>query len=91
MAISAANETPKFATLSKTNFANIDIKQSPEGIWLINDYTQFKSTQTLHGLPIPVRKLAPAIPESVLTEVEKPAETTDDKPQPSTGKSVDVP
>ncbi|KAJ2749574.1 metalloprotease [Coemansia pectinata] len=91
MAISAANETPKFATLRKTNFANLDMKQSPEEIWLINDYTQFKSTQTLHGLPIPVRKLAPAIPEPVLTEVEKPAETTGEKPQPSTDKSVDAP
>ncbi|KAJ2867640.1 metalloprotease [Coemansia aciculifera] len=91
MTISAANEAPRFATLSKTNFANIDMKQSPEGIWLINDYTQFKSTQALHGLPIPVRKLNPAIPEPVLTEVEKPAETTDEKPQPSTNKSVDAP
>ncbi|KAJ2872931.1 metalloprotease, partial [Coemansia aciculifera] len=91
MAISAANEAPKFATLSKTNFANTGMKQSPEGIWLINDYTQFKSTQALHGLPIPVRKLAPVIPESALTEISQPADTTDDKPQSSTGKSVDAP
>ncbi|KAJ2340483.1 metalloprotease, partial [Coemansia sp. RSA 2673] len=32
MAISSADEAPKYATLSKTNFANIDMKQSPEGI-----------------------------------------------------------
>ncbi|KAJ2063966.1 hypothetical protein GGI17_001321 [Coemansia sp. S146] len=90
-AISAANEVPKFATLSETNFANIDMKQSPEGIWLINNYTQFKSTQTLNGLPNPVRKLVPVIPEPVLTELLQPSDTTNEMPQPSTGKSVDAP
>ncbi|KAJ2679470.1 metalloprotease, partial [Coemansia spiralis] len=48
MAISSAQDTPNFANLSTTNFASIGMKQSPEGIWLINDYTQFKSSQALH-------------------------------------------
>ncbi|KAJ2738286.1 hypothetical protein GGI20_006296, partial [Coemansia sp. BCRC 34301] len=51
VAVSSANDKPKFKALCKTNFAAIDMKQSPEGIWLLNDYTQFKSTQALHGLP----------------------------------------
>ncbi|KAJ2810254.1 metalloprotease, partial [Coemansia furcata] len=84
MAISSANEVPKFATLSKTNFANIDMKQSPEGIWLINDYTQFKSTQGLNGLPVPVHKFVPIISESALAEVSRHTETTTDKPHPVT-------
>ncbi|KAJ1908295.1 hypothetical protein LPJ71_003922, partial [Coemansia sp. S17] len=71
MSISSVNETPKFAALSKTNFANIDMKQSPEGIWLINDYTQFKSTQALNGLQIPSRKPVPLIAEPVLTEISQ--------------------
>ncbi|KAJ1912514.1 hypothetical protein LPJ71_002702, partial [Coemansia sp. S17] len=50
MAISSADDAPKYATLSKSNFANIDMKQSPEGIWLINDYKQFQHTQALHGI-----------------------------------------
>ncbi|KAJ2889338.1 hypothetical protein IWW38_004774 [Coemansia aciculifera] len=61
-AIGSANKTGKYAPLCKTNFAAIDMKQSPEGMWLINDYTTFKSTQALHGLPIPVRKLVPVLP-----------------------------
>ncbi|KAJ2101377.1 metalloprotease [Coemansia sp. S100] len=65
MAISSANEAPKYATLSKTNFANIDMKQSPEGIWLINDYKRFQQTQALHGISVPSRKLVPLITESV--------------------------
>ncbi|KAJ2444648.1 metalloprotease [Coemansia sp. RSA 2424] len=65
MAVSSADNAPKFAALSKTNFAAIDMKQSPEGIWLINDYTEFKRTQALHGLPVPVRKLVPLISEPV--------------------------
>ncbi|KAJ2026810.1 metalloprotease, partial [Coemansia sp. S3946] len=80
MAISSVNETPKFSTLSKTNFANIDMKQSPEGIWLINDYTQFKSTQALNGLQIPSRKIVPVIAEPVLTEVSQPSVTTNNTP-----------
>ncbi|KAJ2055421.1 metalloprotease, partial [Coemansia sp. S146] len=64
MAISSANQAPKFATLSKTNFANINMKQSPEGIWLINDYKQFQRTQALHGVSVPSRKLVPLISES---------------------------
>ncbi|KAJ1925563.1 metalloprotease [Coemansia sp. S17] len=64
MAISSADEAPKYATLSKTNFANIDMKQSPEGIWLINDYKQFQHTQALHGISVPSRKLVPLIAES---------------------------
>ncbi|KAJ2337100.1 metalloprotease [Coemansia sp. RSA 2681] len=63
MAVSSADNAPKFAALSKTNFAAIDMKQSPEGIWLINDYTQFKNTQALYGLPILARKLVPLISE----------------------------
>ncbi|KAJ2812532.1 hypothetical protein H4S07_001333 [Coemansia furcata] len=66
MAISKANEAPKFATLSTTNFADIDMKQSPEGIWLINDYTQFKSKQALNDLPVSARKFVPIISESSL-------------------------
>ncbi|KAJ2469222.1 metalloprotease [Coemansia sp. RSA 2337] len=65
MAISSVNETPKFATLGKTNFANIDMKQSPEGIWLINDYKRFQQTQELHGISVPLRKLVPLIADSV--------------------------
>ncbi|KAJ2040200.1 metalloprotease [Coemansia sp. S3946] len=80
MAISSVNGTPKFAMLSKTNFANIDMKQSPEGIWLINDYTQFKSTQALNGLQISSRKIVPVITEPVLTEVSQPSVTTDSTP-----------
>ncbi|KAJ2748549.1 metalloprotease, partial [Coemansia pectinata] len=64
MAISSAKEAPKFATLSKTNFANIDMKQSPEGIWLIDDYKRFQRTQALSGVSVPSRKLIPLIPES---------------------------
>ncbi|KAJ2838836.1 metalloprotease, partial [Coemansia sp. 'formosensis'] len=66
MAISNANEASKFAALTKTNFANINMRQSPEGIWLINDYTQFKSTQALNDLPVPVRKFVPILTESSL-------------------------
>ncbi|KAJ2036402.1 metalloprotease [Coemansia sp. S16] len=91
MAISSVDETPEFATLRKTNFANIDMKQSPEGIWLINDYTQFKSTQALNGLQIPSYKFVPVIAEPVLTEVSQPSVTTDNTPQPSTCKSADAP
>ncbi|KAJ2012502.1 metalloprotease, partial [Coemansia sp. S680] len=68
MAISSANEAPKFATLSKTNFANIKMKQSPEGIWLINDYKRFQHTQALHGISVPLRKLVPLIAESALAD-----------------------
>ncbi|KAJ2116870.1 metalloprotease [Coemansia sp. RSA 922] len=68
MAISSANEAPKFATLSKTNFANIDMKQSPEGIWLINNYKRFQQTQALHGISVPSRKLVPLIAESALAD-----------------------
>ncbi|KAJ1886265.1 metalloprotease [Coemansia sp. S100] len=68
MAISSTNEAPKFATLSKTNFANIDMKQSPEGIWLINDYKRFQQTQALHGISVPSRKLVPLIAESALAD-----------------------
>ncbi|KAJ2073091.1 metalloprotease, partial [Coemansia sp. S155-1] len=64
MAISSADEAPKYATLSKTNFANIDMKQSPEGIWLINDYKRFQHTQALHGISVPSRKLVPLITDS---------------------------
>ncbi|KAJ2805159.1 metalloprotease, partial [Coemansia furcata] len=68
MAVSSANEPPKFATLSKTNFANIDMKQSPEGMWLIHDYRRFQRTQALNGMPVPTRKLVPLIPEPALEE-----------------------
>ncbi|KAJ2462768.1 metalloprotease [Coemansia sp. RSA 2337] len=68
MAISSANEAPRFATLSKTNFASFDMKQSPEGIWLINDYKQFQQTQALHGISVPSRKLVPPITESALAD-----------------------
>ncbi|KAJ2060209.1 metalloprotease [Coemansia sp. S146] len=68
MAISAANEAPKFATLSKTSFANIDIKQSQEGIWLIDDYKRFQRTQALHGVSVPSRKLVLLIPEPALVD-----------------------
>ncbi|KAJ2757425.1 metalloprotease [Coemansia pectinata] len=64
MAISSAKEAPIFATLSKTNFANIDMKQSPEGIWLIDDYKRFQHTQALHGVSVPSRNLVPLISES---------------------------
>ncbi|KAJ2256191.1 metalloprotease [Coemansia sp. RSA 455] len=64
MAISSADDAPKYATLSKSNFANIDMKQSPEGIWLINDYKQFQHTQALHGISVPSRKLVPLITDS---------------------------
>ncbi|KAJ2876421.1 metalloprotease [Coemansia aciculifera] len=64
MAISSAKEAPIFATLSKTNFANIDMKQSPEGIWLIDDYKRFQHTQPLHGVSVPSCKLVPLISES---------------------------
>ncbi|KAJ2101806.1 metalloprotease, partial [Coemansia sp. S100] len=63
MAISSVNESPKFATLGKTNFANIDMKQLPEGIWLINDYKRFQHTQALHGISVSSRKLVPLIAE----------------------------
>ncbi|KAJ2832377.1 metalloprotease [Coemansia sp. 'formosensis'] len=68
MAIDGINEPPKFAALSKTNFANIDMKQSPEGIWFIHDYKQFQRTQALNGMPVPTRKLVPPIPEPALAE-----------------------
>ncbi|KAJ1817708.1 metalloprotease [Coemansia sp. RSA 2675] len=71
MAISSAQDMPNFANQSKTNFASIGMKQSPEGIWLINDYTQFKSSQALHGLPVPVRSFVPLIPEPVPVEVSE--------------------
>ncbi|KAJ2351061.1 metalloprotease [Coemansia sp. RSA 2673] len=64
MAISSANKAPKFVMLSKTNFANIDMKQLPEGIWLINDYKRFQQTQALHGILVPSCKLVPLIAES---------------------------
>ncbi|KAJ2432014.1 metalloprotease [Coemansia sp. RSA 2531] len=64
MAISSADKAAKYATLNKTNFANIDMKQSPEGIWLINDYKRFQHTQALHGISVPSRKLVPLIAES---------------------------
>ncbi|KAJ2337130.1 metalloprotease [Coemansia sp. RSA 2681] len=70
MAVSSADNAPKFAALSKTNFAAIDMKQSPEGIWLINDYTEFKRTQALHGLPVPAHKLVPLISEPAQVESE---------------------
>ncbi|KAJ2836845.1 metalloprotease [Coemansia sp. 'formosensis'] len=66
MAISNVNEASKFAALGKTNFANIDMKQSPEGMWLIRDYKQFQRTQALHGMSVPTRKLVPLIPEPAL-------------------------
>ncbi|KAJ2046392.1 hypothetical protein GGI03_002760 [Coemansia sp. RSA 2337] len=91
MAISTTNMALKFATLSKTNFANIDMKQSPEGIWLNNDYTQFKSTQALNGLQISSYKLVPLIAKPVLMEVSQFTVTTDNTPQSSTGKSADAP
>ncbi|KAJ2251641.1 metalloprotease [Coemansia sp. RSA 455] len=65
MAISSVNEIPKFATLSKTSFANIDMKQSPEGIWLINNYKRFQQTQALHGISVPSHKLVPLIADSI--------------------------
>ncbi|KAJ2828571.1 hypothetical protein GGI24_002360 [Coemansia furcata] len=68
MAISSISETPKFAALSKTNFTNIDMKQSPEGIWLIHDYRQFQRTQALHGISVPTRKLVPIIQEAIMEE-----------------------
>ncbi|KAJ2824303.1 metalloprotease, partial [Coemansia furcata] len=68
MAIDSIDEPPKFAALSKTNFANIDMKQSPEGMWLIHDYKQFQRTQALHGMSVPTRKLVPLIPEPALVE-----------------------
>ncbi|KAJ2840503.1 metalloprotease [Coemansia sp. 'formosensis'] len=68
MAISRINEAPSFAALSKTNFTNIDMKQSPEGVWLIHDYKQFQRTQALHGISVPTRKLVPIVPESALAE-----------------------
>ncbi|KAJ2744851.1 metalloprotease [Coemansia sp. BCRC 34301] len=67
-AVGSANDKPKFKALCKTNFAAIDMKQSPEGIWLLNDYTQFKSTQALHGLPVPVHKFVPNNLESTCAE-----------------------
>ncbi|KAJ2256458.1 metalloprotease [Coemansia sp. RSA 455] len=66
--VTSANEAPRFATLSKTNFASFDMKQSPEGIWLINDYKQFQQTQALHGISVPSRKLVPPITESALAD-----------------------
>ncbi|KAJ2396712.1 hypothetical protein GGF41_008562 [Coemansia sp. RSA 2531] len=68
MAISSADKAPKYATLNKTNFANIDMKQSPEGIWLINNYKRFQQTQALHGISVPSRKLVPLIAESALAD-----------------------
>ncbi|KAJ2803093.1 hypothetical protein H4S07_004542 [Coemansia furcata] len=68
MAINSIDEPPKFAALSKTNFANIDMKQSPEGMWLIHDYKRFRCTQALHGMSVPTRKLVPLIPEPALEE-----------------------
>ncbi|KAJ2833402.1 hypothetical protein FBU31_001914 [Coemansia sp. 'formosensis'] len=68
MAISSTNEAPNFAALSKTNFTNIDMKQSPEGVWLIHDYKQFQRTQALHGISVPTRKLVPLMPEPALVE-----------------------
>ncbi|KAJ2811215.1 metalloprotease [Coemansia furcata] len=68
MAINNINEPTKFAALSKTNFANIDMKQSPEGMWLIHDYKQFQHTQALHGMSVPMRKLVPLILEPALKE-----------------------
>ncbi|KAJ2335942.1 hypothetical protein GGH92_007891, partial [Coemansia sp. RSA 2673] len=56
------------------------MKQSPEGIWLNNDYTQFKSTQALNGLQIPSHKHVPLIAEPVLTEISQLTVTTDDRP-----------
>ncbi|KAJ2491494.1 metalloprotease [Coemansia sp. RSA 2050] len=71
MAISSAQDAFNFAKLSKTNFASIGMKQSPEGVWLINDYTQFKSTQSLHGLPVPVRGLVPLITEPTSADISE--------------------
>ncbi|KAJ2023835.1 hypothetical protein GGI06_001249, partial [Coemansia sp. S85] len=71
MAIDSAQDMPNFANLSKTNFASIGMKQSPEGVWLINDYTQFKSSQALHGLPVPVRSFVPLIPEPAAVEASE--------------------
>ncbi|KAJ2840677.1 metalloprotease [Coemansia sp. 'formosensis'] len=68
MAINSVDEAPKFAALSKTNFTNIDMKQSPEGVWLIHDYKQFQRTQALHGISVPTRKLVPIIPEATMEE-----------------------
>ncbi|KAJ2471815.1 metalloprotease [Coemansia sp. RSA 2322] len=65
MAISGANDHAKFASLCKTNLASIGMRRSPDGVWLINDYKQFKQTQALHGLPIPARQLVPVAADSI--------------------------
>ncbi|KAJ2691769.1 metalloprotease [Coemansia sp. IMI 209128] len=91
MVIDEANAVPKPVTASKTNFASIDMKQSPDGVWLINDYTQFKSSQALHGLPVPTRSLVPVVPEPVPAEVSEQSEVAGNEAQPRTGKSTHVP
>ncbi|KAJ2337006.1 metalloprotease, partial [Coemansia sp. RSA 2671] len=88
MVIDEANAVPKPVTASKTNFASIDMKQSPDGVWLINDYTQFKSSQALHGLPVPTRSLVPVVPEPVPAEVSEQSEVAGNEAQPRTGKST---
>ncbi|KAJ2481196.1 hypothetical protein IWW47_005901, partial [Coemansia sp. RSA 2052] len=81
MAVSSADNAPKFAALSKTDFAAIDMKQSPEGIWLINDYTEFKRTQALHGLPVPERKLVAISAKPAQAVSSPPSDIADCKPQ----------
>ncbi|KAJ1667488.1 metalloprotease, partial [Coemansia sp. RSA 25] len=91
MAVSSADNAPKFAALSKTDFAAIDMKQSPEGIWLINDYTEFKRTQALHGLPVPERKLVAISAKPAQAVSSPPSDIADCKPQSSTAKPADAP
>ncbi|KAJ2910714.1 metalloprotease [Coemansia aciculifera] len=48
-----------YSQVSRTNFATIGMSKTPDGMWLLEDYKWFQTTQQLFGLDAPVEKLVP--------------------------------
>ncbi|KAJ1727785.1 metalloprotease [Coemansia biformis] len=59
MALAAAGGAARPGRSAATNFANIGMRRTPDGKWIIHDVDAFKATQRLHGLAVPAIKLVP--------------------------------
>ncbi|KAI9504838.1 Metalloenzyme, LuxS/M16 peptidase-like protein [Coemansia spiralis] len=44
---------------STADYSGIDMQRTPEGKWIVRNFSEFKATQELFELPVPVTKLKP--------------------------------
>ncbi|KAJ2077592.1 metalloprotease [Coemansia sp. RSA 988] len=63
MALERASNASDYHKYFNTDYSNIGMYQTREGVWLIEDIAKFQGAQKLNGLPMPVTKLTPKYEE----------------------------